>query len=269
MALRTKILIAVAVVLTTGVVGVATAAVTGNLDLGNLFEQEVVENDEEDDADNENEKKDAVIEETEEESAVEFDSYAEIVAFIQTDEYLVDFADYVEEAEDVLSGLLYPMILEADQSFDMTMLTEEEREYLNVSLLCNNNLRELIPVEGVDKWEYLYDKEVLNSYFKAFYENGRMPEISNTGFFIEENDYIRFGPGDAGEWIFHDRDHVQTYQYEEYLLIQAPCYYIEGDSAVETYKYTASALFKITEDELYPVQLVHVTTEREDFRGNN
>ena len=265
MAFGTKILIGVAAVLTTGVVGVGAATATGNLDLGNMFQQEVVEEDEED-ADDEN---DVVIEETEEESAVEFESYAEAVAFIQTDEYLVESADYLEEAKLIMEAVTNYEVLEANQAQDMVNLSEEKKDWLNFSLLYHGLYSEIPAVEEIEFYgSFIYENETFSNYMAAYYEGGSAVE-ADYAYLSKEDGQTIFGLSDSAEWVYCDT--YTIYQYNDYLLIQAPCYwsYVDNEGPAN-YLYTASALFKITENELYPVQLVHVTTTKDSsVRGDS
>ena len=98
-----------------------------------------------------------------------------------------------------------------------------------------------------------YNTEVLNAYLDAFYEGGRVSEKET-----QYEQYTVFLPSDAYE--YHGFSRYDVFQYEDYLLIEAECSYFttEYDFTIPTY--TASMLFKITENELYPVQMVHVNT---------
>ena len=69
-------------------------------------------------------------------------------------------------------------------------------------------------------------------------------------------------------WEYHGFSRYGMFQYGDYLLIEAACEYatVEYDFSIPVYK--ASMLFKITENELYPVQMVYVTTYEKPLSEN-
>ena len=89
-----KYLIGIIATLTLGAGGVGVAAAIGNLNLDSLFKQDVVMEEEYG-----QENQDILMEtEVSEETEMVFDSYADVVSFMQTPEYRVDTAEYIEDA---------------------------------------------------------------------------------------------------------------------------------------------------------------------------
>lgn len=206
-----------------------------------------------------------VVDETEISERV-FDSYADVEAFMHTPEYIVDTAEYSEEAISLMYKLVSTMMLEKDQSFDMTELSETQREKFNYNLLNEGFGYGFIPettdeVTGGPAGVH-YETEVLNSYLSSFYEGGKVGDSENN-LLQQYEEYTVYMPSDVAER--HTFLQYGMYQYGEYLLIEAPCYYADVERMNSMPSYTASVLFKITEDELYPVQMLHVTTYEKEL----
>ena len=276
LSLGAKLLIGVAATLTVGLGGVGVATATGNLDIPSFFQQEVVIDDEEDENDDEDEvvwNETEIQEETERqeetetqaESEVTFASYADIVEFMLSTKYKVASAPYSEEAISLVRKLTSTMMLDKGQAFDMTEITEAQRQKFNYTLLNEGFGYGFIPqvteeVEG-NPGGTLFETEVLNAYLSAFYEGGNIGTPDGNSL-IQYESYIVYRGSDAGDW--HTFKDYTMYQYEDYLLIHAPCYYMDSERVYDAELYKVSVLFKITENELYPVQMLHVNTQFEE-----
>ena len=245
--LGVKILLGAAAVLTTGVVavgGMGLGKQEENVELNSTEIQEIVQDD--------------IVEGQEEE--IVFESYAEVVSFIQSPEYRVDESEYSEDAVPLMRKFISTMILEKDMAFDMTELTEEQRKKLNYNLLneAYSFSYDFIPSTSSDTIiggpaGIYYNTEELNTYLDAFYEGGRVSKQET-----QYEQYTVYMPSDA--WEYHSFDRYGMFQYGDYLLIEAACEYATTEYIYSIPVYKASMLFKITENEKYPVQMVHVTT---------
>lgn len=199
----------------------------------------------------------AATSESTEEVIPESLNYEEIIAKMSKLPEVTD-TSYSLMAHSMANTLVGSKILQTDHAVDFTETTSEKLTHLNYNIIKNACLNEFpdanLPNYIQGKYSVGYQKDDFENILHSFYQfEGEVHVDDNL--FTEDNDGVHIMIADGEPWILiYGFSHKEN---DDYLLLNAPCYYGSNGGAENVYMYNANILFKKTEESVFGLQIVY------------